>query len=174
MSIVAAPGVPRAAAYELITLRPATPADVSGLRALCEAAPPRELGWLADGTLSAAEFAEGAADPRGVSLVALRGEGGTAEAVGLARLCADPDGVAGEFLVLVHASARGRGLGRLLVEHMLADCRRRELLLVRGATLQGNAAMLALARACRFQLLPAAEGAVELLRTLAPLAEDAW
>ena len=164
MILVATPGAPRAAAYELITVRPAMAADVTGLRALCEAAAPRELGWLADGTMSAAGFADGALDARGVSLVALRGEGGAAEPVGLARLCADPGGVAGEFLILVHASARGRGLGRLLVERMLADCRHRKLLLVRGAALQGNAAMLALARACRFQLLPAADGSVELLR----------
>jgi acetyltransferase len=174
MPIVAPPRSPRAAVYELITLRPAMPADVTGLRALCEAAAPRELGWLADGTMSAAEFAQGAGDPGGVSLVALRGEGRAAEPVGLARLCADPDGVAGEFLVLVHASARGRGLGRLLVERMLADCRLRELLLVRAATLEGNAAMLALARACRFQLLPAADGTVELVRALLPSTEDAW
>lgn len=174
MTIVAPAGSPRATAYELITLRPATPADVSGLRALCEAARPRELGWLGEGAMSAAEFAHGAGEPGGVSLVALRGEGRAAELVGLARLCADPDGVAGEFLILVHASARGRGLGRLLVERMLADCRRRELLLVRAATLQGNVAMLALARACRFELLPAADGTVELVRALLPRTEDAW
>jgi acetyltransferase len=83
--------------------------------------------------------------------------------------------VAGEFLILVHASARGRGLGRLLVERMLADCRLRELLLVRATTLPGNVAMLGLARACRFQLLPAADGSVELVRALRPPpTEDAW
>jgi acetyltransferase len=161
------------AVYELITLRPAMPADRAALRALCEATAPRELGWLAHGAMSAAEFALGAGDPAGISLVALRGAGKEAEPVGLARLCADPDGVAGEFAVLVHASARGRGLGRLLIERMLADCRRRELLLVRAATLPGNAAMLALARACRFQLLPAADGTVELVQALAPSGEDA-
>lgn len=172
MVFVAPPTRPRAAAYDLITLRPAMPADVAALRALCEAMAPRELGWLAGGAMSAAAFAFGAPDPDNISVVALRGEGRGAELVGLVRLCTDPDGIAGEFAIIVHAAARGRGLGRLLVERMLADCRRRDLLLVRAAALSGNAAMLGLARACRFQLLPAADGSVELVRALARRAES--
>lgn len=169
--LVAPPAGPRATVYEVITLRPAQPGDGAALRALCVAAAPAELAWLAGGTMSAAAFALGAADPDGISLVALRGVGDGAEAVGLARLCVDADGTAGEFAVVVHPSARGRGLGRLLLERMLADCRGRGLLLVRAAALPGNAAMLGLARACRFQLLPAADGTVELVQALAPGAE---
>lgn len=171
MIVVAPPEGPRAAVYEVITLRPAVPDDGVALRALCEAAPPAELAWLARGEMSAAAFAFGAGDPDGISLVALRGGGAGSEAVGLARLCADADGMAGEFAVIVHASARGRGLGRLLVERMLEDCRRRGLLLVRAAALPDNTAMLGLARACRFQLLPAADGTVELVQALARRAE---
>src|SRR5438067_7713323 len=174
MSFAASLGSPRAAAYELITVRPAVPADGAALHALCEAMAPCELGWLARGEMSAAEFAWGVGDPGGISLIALRGEGRHAEPIGLARLCADPDGIAGEFAVLVHVSARGCGLGRLLVERMLADCRRRELLLVRASALAGNAAMLALARACRFTLLPAADGSIELLQALAPWPREDW
>ena len=174
MSFAASPGSPRAAAYELITVRPAVAADGVALRALCEAMAPGELGWLARGAMSATGFALGVGDPDGISLVALRGVGRLSEPVGLARLCADPDGVAGEFAVLVHASARGRGLGRLLVERMLADCRRRDLLLVRAAALPGNVAMLALARACRFALLPAADGSIELMQALAPWPREDW
>jgi acetyltransferase len=166
MTFGAKRGGPFSAAYELITLRPALPADGAGLRALCEAQAPRELGWLAGGTMTAAEFALGAGAPGGISLVVLSGEGRHPEPVGLARLCADPDGVAGEFAIIVGAQARGRGFGRLLVERMLADSRNRGLLLVRAAALPDNAAMLALARACRFQLLPAMDGTVELVRAL--------
>ena len=167
-------GALRPTAFELITLRPAVPADGAGLRALCEAQAPRELAWLAGGTMSASEFARGAADPGdpgGISLVVLRGEGRPPEPVGLARLCIDPGGVAGEFAILVAASARGCGFGRLLMERLLADCRGRGLLLVRASALPGNAAMLALARACRFQLLPAADGTVELVQALGPCPE---
>src|SRR5437764_5241637 len=74
MSFAASPASPRAAAYELITLRPAVAADVAALHALCEAMAPRELGWLAGGAMSAAEFALGVGDPDGISLVALLGE----------------------------------------------------------------------------------------------------
>lgn len=168
---VAPPPGPRAVAYEVITLRPALAEDGVSLRALCESAAPPELGWLAGGTMTAAAFALGAGDPAGISLVALRGARAPLEAVGLARLCVDADGTAGEFAVVVHASARGHGLGRLLVERMLADCRHRGLLLVRAAALPGNAGMLALARACGFQLLPAADGTVELVQALAPRPE---
>jgi acetyltransferase len=164
-------GGPRPTAYELITLRPPVPADGPGLRALCEAQAPRELAWLAGGTMSPSDFARGACEPRGISLVVLRGEGGHPEPVGLARLCIDPGGVAGEFAILVAMSARGRGFGRMLLERLLADCRRRGLLLLRASSLPGNAAMLALARACRFQLLPAADGTIELVQALAPCAE---
>lgn len=165
---VAPPAGPRAAAYEVITLRPAAPDDREPLRGLCEAGPPPELAWLAGGTMTAAEFALGAADPDGISLVALRSADAGAEMVGLARLCVDADRTAGEFAVIVHGAARGRGLGRLLVERLLADSRRRGLLLVRAAARPDNAAMLGLARACRFQLLPAADGTVELVQALAP------
>jgi acetyltransferase len=168
MVIAAPPATPRAQSYELITLRPAVADDGAALRTLCEAMAPPELGWLAGGAMSAAGFARCAADPDGISLIALRGEGDQAQAVGLACLRVDPDGIAGEFAIIVHAAARGRGLGRMLLERMLADCRSRKLLLVRAATLPDNAAMLGLARACRFQLLPAADGTVELVQALAP------
>ena len=102
----------------------------------------------------------------GIGLVALRGEGPNAELVGLARLAVDPDDIAGEFAILVHPSARRRGVGRLLMERLLSDCRRRGLRLVRSAALPRNRAMLALARGCGFQLLPAADGTVELVMAL--------
>lgn len=102
---VASSAGPRATAFEAFALRAAIAADGAGPRALCEGQAPRELAWLAGGTLSPAEFA-----------------------------------------LLVHAAARGRGLGRLLVQRMLDECRR-ALLLVRAAALPDNAAMLALARA---------------------------
>lgn len=160
------------AAYEVMRLRPAVRADGASLRALCAAAAPAELAWLAGGTMTPAEFARGAGDPAGISLVAQCGEGSCSELVGLARLCVDPDRIAGEFAVLVHAHMRGRGIGRLLLDRLLADCRRRDLILVRAAALPDNTAMLALARACRFDLLPAADGTVELAKSLAPRAED--
>lgn len=155
-------------AHGLLTLRPAVAADGPAQRALCDALAPADLALFGAGALSPAVLAACiAGEPvGGIGLVALRGEGADAELVGLARLAADPDGIAGEFAILVHPSARRRGLGRQLVERLLADSRRRGLLLVRTAALPRNTAMLALARGCGFQLLPAADGTIELVMAL--------
>jgi acetyltransferase len=156
----------RLRAHEVLTLRPAVPADAAAQRALCEAMAPPDFRLFGAGPPVPGGLAgePGALD--GVGLVALRGEGGDAGLVGLARLALDPDGVAGEFALLVHPAAQRRGLGRLMMERLLGESRRRGLRLVRGAALPRNTAMLALARAAGFQLLPAADGTVELMLAL--------
>jgi GNAT superfamily N-acetyltransferase len=155
--------------HEVMTVRPAVPADGAALHALYAALTPADLGSLG-GAPPLDNLARGAGcgNVRAVSLVAQRGDGPASQLIGLVRLYADRDGIAGEFAILVHPSARCRGLGRLLLERLLSECRRRRLLLVRASALPRNAAMLALARRCGFQRLPAADGTVELALVLAP------
>ena len=53
-----------------------------------------------------------------------QGEGGAEEILGVARACADPDNVAGEFAVMVRPDLKRQGLGRLLMQKLMRYCRR--------------------------------------------------
>ena len=94
------------------------------------------------------------------------GPGGAAETLGVVRVVSDPDGIAGEFAIIVRSDLHGRGLGRLLMAQLLEYCRARGLERVSGVALADNVGMHRLARACRFQLLPAADGNVEMVLAL--------
>jgi len=104
---------------------------------------------------------------REMALIATRpGPDGAAETLGVARVAIDPDGIVGEFAIVVRSDLHRRGLGRLLMDRLLDYCRTRGLERVRGVALADNVVMHRLARACGFQLLPAADGNVEMVLTL--------
>jgi acetyltransferase len=86
--------------------------------------------------------------------------------LGVARVSIDPDNVVAEFAVVVRSDLKGHGLGRLLMDCLLDYCRGRGLAQVRGSSLAGNTRVHALARDCGFQLLPAADGTVEMVLAL--------
>ncbi|HSV84127.1 MAG TPA: bifunctional acetate--CoA ligase family protein/GNAT family N-acetyltransferase [Ramlibacter sp.] len=81
---------------------------------------------------------------------------------GEVRAVSDPDHTEAEFAIQVAAGWQGRGLGRRLVEKMLAYQRSRGTGEVFGSCLQENAAMARLARACGFTVRSSADGTVEL------------
>ena len=85
----------------------------------------------------------------------------------MARVVADPDNIAGEFAIVVRTDLKGRGLGRLLMACLLDYCRAQGMSVIRGTALTDNLRMHALARALGFQLLPAPDGTVEMVLTLA-------
>lgn len=159
---------------ELITVRPATPSDSAAQCALLGVPAPAGPRLFAAGMLVLDDATHVQDESAGTRLVALRGAFPTPQLVGIGRLCVDPDGMAGEFGLLVHAGARRRGVGRLLLEALLADGRRRGLLRLRCAASFDSAPMLALAHACRFQSLPAVDGSAELVCTLAPCQRCRW
>lgn len=76
---------------------------------------------------------------------------GSAETVGVARVVGDPDNVTGEFAVTIRSDIKGRGLGRLLMTHLIDYCRARGLAELVGTVLPDNVRMLALGRALGFQ-----------------------
>jgi acetyltransferase len=97
---------------------------------------------------------------REMAFIATRtGPDGQAETLGVARVVADPDNVSGEFAVIVRSDLKGQGLGRMLMDRLLAYCRASGLREVVGTVLPDNAAMLGLARGCGFAAAPGTDGA---------------
>ena len=65
---------------------------------------------------------------------------------GVARLAADPDGRRAEFAVIARSDIRGHGIGRLLMDRLIAYARSRGIAELFGDILAENTAMLALCR----------------------------
>ncbi len=70
--------------------------------------------------------------------------------LGVSRFAADPDNRRAEFAVAVRSDCKGRGLGRLLMERLIAVARRRGIGTLVGSVLRENEAMLGLCRALGF------------------------
>src|SRR5579885_387211 len=68
------------------------------------------------------------------------------DVLGIARLAADPDNLKAEFAVSVRSDLKGRGLGRFLMQQLIAYARGRGIGEFFGDVLSGNVAMLALLR----------------------------
>lgn len=116
----------------------------------------------------------GTAAEDGVRLVLLLLPAPTA-ADGMARgvlgelcVCIDRGRVVAEFALAVLPERQGRGLGRLLMACLLDACLTRRVALMCASVPAGAAAMLALARACGFQVLRAADGTAQLALMLRP------
>lgn len=83
---------------------------------------------------------------REMALVALLGD----EIVGVARYTTNPGGRSAEFALLVADSAAGQGLGRRLMEALMAVAREQGLAQLDGLVLRQNDAMLKLVRGLGF------------------------
>ena len=78
--------------------------------------------------------------------------------VGIVRLAADPDFERAEFAIIVLPAAQGRGVGRLMMELIIAYAKSRRIREVFGDVLAENHRMLKLARDLGFTLRTVAEG----------------
>ncbi|HET9033684.1 MAG TPA: GNAT family N-acetyltransferase [Dokdonella sp.] len=85
-----------------------------------------------------------------VALVATDPDG--AEIRGEARVHFDPVTESAELALAIDPEYTGRGLGRILVEHLIAACRKRDIREIWGDTQADNVAMLALTRRLGFSL----------------------
>jgi acetyltransferase len=65
---------------------------------------------------------------------------------GVARLAADPDGHRAEFAVITRSDLKGHGIGKLLMNRLIAYARTRRIAELFGDILAENIAMLALSR----------------------------
>lgn len=79
------------------------------------------------------------------------------EAMGVVRLMADPDNRRGEYAVIVRSDFQRRGLGRILMDRIVAHARKRGLGEIFGYVLEGNAAMLKLCAELGFKVAKLAD-----------------
>ena len=79
-----------------------------------------------------------------------RSADGTAQTLGTARAVSDPDQTEAEFAIIVRSDLKGRGLGRLLLNKLIAYALAQGLQRLVGMVLRENTGMLALAKHCGF------------------------
>jgi acetyltransferase len=84
-------------------------------------------------------------------------DGKAREFVGIVRIAADPDFDRAEFAIIVLSHAQGRGIGRLLMDQIIAYARKRGIRRIFGDVLAENQRMLNLARDLGFELRVVAE-----------------
>ena len=87
---------------------------------------------------------------REMAFVARLPKPGGDEGVGIVRLLADPDNRRGEFAIVVDPGFRNRGLGRLLMERIIAHGKQRGLAEIFGHVLKDNEPMRKLCRSLGF------------------------
>lgn len=92
---------------------------------------------------------------REMAFVALAEPGG--ELLGGARLVADPDYTRAEYAVLVRSDLKGKGLGWLLMQHLIAYAREEGLGALYGEVLAANTTMIEMCRELGFRIEPDAE-----------------
>jgi acetyltransferase len=73
--------------------------------------------------------------------------------LGVARLAADPDYTRAEFAVLVRSDLKGRGLGWLLMQHLVAYARDEGLGTLFGEILAANTTMITMCRKLGFEVV---------------------
>ena len=89
---------------------------------------------------------------RELALVALGDNPGAEKIVGVARYVANPDRESAEFAIVVADAWQGKGLGRALMEKLIASAKRRGFRRLVGAILGINASMQKLVRTLGFRL----------------------
>jgi len=92
---------------------------------------------------------------REMAFIATRtGADGAPETLGVARVVADPDNIDAEFAVTVRSDLKGHGLGRILMEKLIAYCRARGTGAIVGEALPQNARVIRLVRSLGFEVTP--------------------
>ena len=95
---------------------------------------------------------------REMAFIATRdGADGHPETLGVARVVADPDNVAAEFAVTVRSDLKGHGLGRILMNKLIAYCRSRGTREIVGEALPQNTRVIRLVKSLGFEVTPAPE-----------------
>src|SRR5438067_221852 len=105
---------------------------------------------------------------REMALVAVRRDAGEQHFAGVSRYYLQPESGTAEFALIVGDAWQGQGLGRHLMERLIAVARERGVRRLKGLVLRENEAMLALMQAMHFKPEDSAEpGVVVLSKDLA-------
>jgi acetyltransferase len=95
---------------------------------------------------------------REMAFIATRpGPDGKPETLAVGRVVADPDNVSAEFAVTVRSDLKGKGLGRLLMNKLIAYCRARGTREIVGEALPQNAPVIGLVKKLGFTVGPVDE-----------------
>jgi acetyltransferase len=161
---------------ERLTIRPIRPEDEQAHSAFAAAMTPNDLRLRFFGAVSGFEHSQLARMTqidydREMALIATRGEGSAAVTLGVVRTITDPDNECAEFALAVRSDLKGKGLGRLLMERIVAYVRARGTGCIVGEVLRENRPMLHLATALGFATSSTADPAVVEVKL--PLREDA-
>jgi acetyltransferase len=90
-------------------------------------------------------------DPaRAMAFVAIEKQNG--RLLGVVRLHDEPNGKDAEFAILVRSALKGRGLGWLLMKHMIAYAKEKGLKTVQGQVLAENSTMLTMCEELGFRV----------------------
>ncbi len=89
---------------------------------------------------------------REMAFVSVRGEAGREEEIAVARYVTNPDGRTCEFAVAVADAWQGKGLGRRMLENLVAVARSRGLEVMIGHVLAANEPMLAMCAKLGFRI----------------------
>jgi acetyltransferase len=147
-----------------LTLRPIRPEDEAQHRAFLERIAPEDLRLRIFYTRRSIERSELARlaqidyEREMAILATAPGADGVDETLAVARATCDPDNDSAEFGVLVRSDLKGQGLGRRVMEHLIAHLRARGTRALVGTVLGENTGMLALAQRLGFEVLPAEGG----------------
>ncbi|WP_028227058.1 bifunctional acetate--CoA ligase family protein/GNAT family N-acetyltransferase [Paraburkholderia ferrariae] len=145
---------------ERLTIRPIRPEDEAQHRAFIESMTPDDLRLRFFSAVRSFDHTQLARMTqvdydREMALIAtVDDEHGNPRTLGVARAVADPDNETAEFAVAVMSNLKGKGLGRLLLQRIIAYARSRGTHWMLGEALRENAPMIGLARACGFTVTP--------------------
>jgi acetyltransferase len=104
---------------------------------------------------------------REMAFVAVRQHNGNSEIIGVTRAISDPDNIDAEFAVLVRSDLKGLGLGRRLLEKLIAYTGEHGLQRLNGITMPNNRGMVSLARKLGFDVdIQLEDGIVSLTLSL--------
>ena len=149
-----------------LLLRPIRPEDESRHREFLEAVSPGDLRlrfFQAPHRLSHDELARLTQIDfeREMAFIAVDADQRT---LGVGRLVRDPDNIEAEFAVLVRSDLQRRGLGRLLMQTLLAHAAAQGTQRVVGDVLRENHGMLALVRSLGFDVRPDVHEPAQVMR----------
>ncbi|WP_240791044.1 GNAT family N-acetyltransferase [Roseomonas sp. AR75] len=148
---------------ETLTIRPIRPEDAEAHGAFFRRLTPEDIRWRFFSQLrelppqQIARMTQLDYD-REMAFVAVRtAPDGSEDLLGVSRLIREPDGVTGEFAVIVDRAMKGQGLGRHLMERLFAWARVSGIATIAGQVLADNAPMLAFVSALGFAAKRSAE-----------------